>query len=53
MAPKPVYSLAKYICDVGLVSYSLAHHLPSVTASVAIYIASYVLDFLVNFQIIK
>ena len=35
------HQFAKYICDVALVSYELAHHPPSVVAAVAIWLASY------------
>ena len=36
-----VYLLAKYICDVALVSYDLVHHSPSTVAAVAMWLASY------------
>jgi hypothetical protein len=36
-----VYNFAKYICEVALVSYELAHYPPSTVAAVAMWLASY------------
>lgn len=39
-----VYNFAKYICDVALVSYQLAHNVPSTIAAVAFWLASYTFE---------
>ncbi|KAI1723446.1 G2/mitotic-specific cyclin-B [Ditylenchus destructor] len=40
---KTVYNLAKFISDVALVEYSLAHYKSSITAAAAIFLAAHIL----------
>uniref|UniRef100_A0A915DCD7 Cyclin C-terminal domain-containing protein n=1 Tax=Ditylenchus dipsaci TaxID=166011 RepID=A0A915DCD7_9BILA len=39
-APKQVYNLAKFISEVALVFYPLAHYKPSIVAAVSLHLAS-------------
>lgn len=43
-----VYQFAKYICDVALVTYQLAHYIPSTIAATALWLASYTFDLQLN-----
>ena len=36
-----VYQFAKYMCQVAMIAYPLAHHPPSLVAAVALWLASY------------
>lgn len=38
---KQVYNMAKYIIEAAMVTYELAHHLPSTVAAAAIYLACF------------